>query len=235
MWYDTFAAQFTKTFIEAGRYKLFLEGLGTTLIITICASVFGAILGVLIAMIKVLCTRTQKKSVWTRVTNGLCNIYLTVIRGTPMVVQLLIMYYIAFVSFRSALLVAIIAFSINSSAYVAEIARAGIMAIDIGQTEAGRSLGLSYTKTMWKIILPQAVKNILPALGNELITLFKDTSIASFITVVDFARAGALVRVKTMDPYFSLLSVAAVYLAFVMLLTFLLGKLERRLRKSDRN
>ena len=235
MWYETLVRQFTKTFIDAGRYKLFLEGLGTTLIITICASVFGAILGVLIAMIKVLCTRTQKKSFWTLLGNSLCNIYLTVIRGTPMVVQLLIMYYIALSSFRSALLVAIITFSINSSAYVAEIARAGIMAIDIGQTEAGRSLGLSYAKTMWKIILPQAIKNILPALGNELITLFKDTSIASFITVVDFARAGALVRVKTMDPYFSLLSVAAVYLAFVMLLTFLLGKLERRLRKSDRH
>ena len=235
MWYETLAAQFTKTFITSSRYKLFLEGLGNTLIITVFASIFGAILGVIIAMIKVFCTRTKKSHFIYKAIDWLCNVYLTVIRGTPMVVQLLIMYYIAFVSFKSALPVAIIGFSINSSAYVAEIARAGIMAIDPGQTEAGRSLGLSYVKTMWKIVFPQAFKNILPALGNELITLFKDTSIASFITVVDLARAGALVRTRTMDPYFSLLSVAAVYLIFVMFLTFLLGKLERRLRKSDRS
>ena len=229
MW-DTLADGFTKTFIRHENYKLFIEGFGNTLFIAVAACLLGCVIGVLVAVAKVYNAQTGR----LRPLNALLNVYLAVFRGTPILVQLLILYYIVFKSVDNALLVAIIGFGINSGAYVAEVVRAGIMAIDPGQTEAGRSLGLSAGVTMRKIILPQAFKNILPALGNEFIALLKETSVAGFITVVDLTRAGDLIRAQTMDPYFSLFFVAGVYLVLVLGLTWILGRVERRLRRSDR-
>ncbi len=230
MW-DEFVRQFNSTFINDDMYKLFLEGFKNTLILTAAATLLGCAIGIIIAVIKVYHHQTGNGKLPT----VLCNIYLTVIRGTPITVQLLIMYFIIFAKFDNAMTVAILTFGINSGAYVAEIFRAGIMAINIGQTEAGRSLGLSEMQTMRLIILPQAIKNILPAMGNEFIALLKETSVVGYITVLDFTRAGNLVRAETLQPYFSLFFVALVYLLLVLLITKLLQLLERRLRKSDRN
>lgn len=222
--------QFTITFIVDDRYKLFLQGLGNTLTIVLGALVIGIILGSLVAIVRVYNTRYGR----FKILNKLCGVYLAIFRGTPVVVQLLIMYYIIFTFVRSGVIIAVIAFGINSGAYVAEIIRAGIMAVDIGQTEAGRSLGLSQNKTMIRIVLPQAVKNILPALGNEMITLIKETSVAGYVAIRDITRAGENIRVLTMEPYFSLLFVALVYFLLVMGITSLLKLLERRLARSDR-
>ncbi len=230
MW-DEFVRQFNSTFIHNDMYELFLEGFGNTLILTAASTLLGCAIGIIIAVIKVYRHQTGNGKFLT----FLCNIYLTVIRGTPITVQLLIMYFIIFAKFDNAMTVAILTFGINSGAYVAEIFRAGIMAIDTGQSEAGRSLGLSDMQTMRLIILPQAVKNILPAMGNEFIALLKETSVVGYITVLDFTRAGNLVRAETLQPYFSLFFVALVYLLLVLLITKLLQLLERRLRKSDRN
>jgi len=222
--------QFNITFIEKNRYMLFVEGFGNTIIIAFGAAVIGIFIGSAVAMMRVYYAQTGR----LKFLDAVCGIYLAVFRGTPIVVQLLIMYYIIFQNVRNALLVAVIAFGINSGAYVAEIVRAGILSVDIGQTEAGRSLGLPAFRTLILIVLPQAVKNILPALGNEFVTLVKETSVASFITVRDLARAGANVRAATMEPYFSLLFVALVYFCVIFGITKLLKILERRLAKSDR-
>ena len=231
--------QFHITFIEDSRYLLFLEGFKNTLIIAIGALVLGFVLGTLIAIIKVSYAQMKGmngvKKILLRILNGVASTYLAVFRGTPIVVQLMIMYFIVLAKLNNGVLVATIAFGINSGAYVAEIVRAGILAVDIGQTEAGRSLGLPPIKTMRLIILPQAIKNILPALGNECITLIKETSVAGYITVMDLARAGAYVRSRTLEPYFSLLFIALVYFVWVYGLTVLLKHFERRLRKGDRS
>ena len=231
MWYDEFIRRFTATFIDGGMYRLFISGLLNTFIITLCATAIGCVLGIAVAVIRVMHAQTGRFK-WL---DMICGLYLTVIRGTPIVVQLLIMYFIVFVSLESALAVAVITFGVNSGAYVAEIVRAGIMAVDVGQHEAGRSLGLSEAATMRFIILPQAIKNILPAIGNEFIALLKETSVAGYITVVDLTRAGNMVRARTMDAFFSLISVAIVYLLLVIGITSLLKKMEGRLRRSDRN
>ncbi|MDR2940264.1 MAG: amino acid ABC transporter permease [Clostridiales bacterium] len=225
-----FWSQFVTTFIEKGRYLMFLEGLGRTLIIALCAVVIGVALGIVAAVIKVYNHRTGG----LKPLRALVDIYLQIFRGTPVVVQLLIWYYIILVNVKSGLLVAIIGFGINSGAYVAEIFRAGIMSVDLGQSEAGRSLGLSEMQSMRYIILPQAIKNTLPALFNEFISLLKETSVAGYITVIDLTKAGDLVRSRTMLAFFPLLSVALVYFILVAVLTQLQANLERRLRKGER-
>jgi len=229
--FDWLAHQFNITFVVSNRYRLFVEGFRNTIIIALCAAVIGVFIGSIVAMIRVYYAQTGRM----KFLDIICGAYLAVFRGTPIVVQLLIMYYIILQSISNALLVAVIAFGINSGAYVAEIVRAGILSVDIGQTEAGRSLGLPAFSTLILIVLPQAIKNILPALGNEFVVLIKETSVASFITVRDLARAGANVRATTMEPYFSLIFVALVYFCLVFGVTKLLKLLERRFAKSDRD
>ena len=223
--------QFNITFIAANRYKLFLEGFRNTIIIAISAAVIGIVIGTIVAMVRVYHAQTGRM----KTLDAVFGSYLAVFRGTPIVVQLLIMYYIVLQNIHNGLLIAVISFGINSGAYVAEIVRAGILSIDIGQTEAGRSLGLPAFKTMLHIVLPQAIKNILPAFGNEFITLLKETSVVGYVGIRDFARAGENVRARTAEPYFSLLFMALVYFLLVLGVTKLLKILERRLAKSDRS
>ncbi len=223
--------QFVATFISEQRYLLFLNGLKTTLIITLSSALLGIVLGFLIAYVRTTFDRTGKM----KILNAVCKLYLTVIRGTPTMIQLLIMYFVIFGSVKiDKVPVAILAFGINSGAYVAEIFRSGIMSIPVGQMEAARSLGLNYTQATWKIILPQAVKNVLPALGNEMIVLLKETSISGYIALQDLTKAGDIVRSRTYSPYFPLLSVALIYLVIVMLMERLLTMMEARLAQSDR-
>ncbi len=227
----TFIDQFKQNFIEENRWKYILNGLGVTLRVTLFAVLIGIAIGFIVAIIR----STYEKTGKLKILNLLANIYLTVIRGTPVVVQLLIIYFVIFSSVRvDKIFVAIIAFGINSGAYVAEIIRSGIMSIDPGQMEAGRSLGFNYIQTMCYIIIPQAFKNVLPVLGNEFIVLLKETSVAGYIALEDLTKGADIIRSQTYSPFVPLLSVAAIYLGIVMLLTFLLKKLERRLRSSER-
>lgn len=219
-----------KTFITDHRYRYFLTGLQTTLLITLFAVVIGIALGFLLAAIR----STHDKNGNLKFLNFLANLYLTVVRGTPVVVQLLIMYFIILSSVSSKVVVAVVAFGLNSAAYVAEIFRSGIMSIPEGQTEAGRSLGFTYGQTMRYIILPQAFKNVLPALGNEFISLLKETSVSGYIALMDLTKAGDIVRSRTYSTFGPLLSVAAIYLILVLIFTKLVSILERRLRNSDR-
>ncbi len=226
-----FADSFRQNFIENDRWKYLTDGLKTTLIITFFAVLLGLVLGFLVAIIRSTYLRTKK----LLIPDILCRIYLTVIRGTPVVVQLLIIYFVIFASVPiSKTLVAIIAFGVNSGAYVAEIVRGGIMAIDAGQLEAGRSLGLNYRQTMTSIILPQAFKNVLPALANECIVLLKETSVAGYIAIADLTKGGDIIRSQTFSAFLPLLAVAVIYLVMVMLLTHLVSRLERRLALNDR-
>ena len=203
-----------------------------TLIIALCAAIMGIVIGFLIAIVR----SNHDKTGGMKVLNFLCNIYLTVIRGTPTMVQLLIIYYVIFSSVHiSKILVAILAFGINSGAYVAEIFRSGIMSIDNGQFEAARSLGLNYRKTMTLVILPQAFKNVLPALANEFIVLLKETSISGYIGLNDLTRGGDIIRSITYDPMLPLFGVAIIYLVLVVILSSLVKKLERRLRSNERH
>ena len=228
-WLTNWFSQLHSTFIEGDRYMMILEGLGNTVIIAIGALIIGVVLGSLTAIGKVFSEGNRKM----RVIGWICNLYTTVIRGVPIVVLLLIFYFIILKA-SDGITVAIVAFGINSGAYVAEIVRSGIMAVDPGQTEAGRSLGMSQAMTMWKVVFPQALKNILPAIGNEMIALLKETSVAGYVAVVDLTRAGNLIRNNTYDAFNPLMLVALVYLVIVVGLTALLGRLERRLRKSDK-
>jgi His/Glu/Gln/Arg/opine family amino acid ABC transporter permease subunit len=230
MIFDYIKKGFESTFITDDRYILFIDGFKTTLTIAVFATLIGVAIGIIVAVVKVYHHNTGR----LKVLNAVALIYTTVIRGTPVVVQLMIMYFIVLVFIRSGVTIAAIAFGINSGAYVSEIIRAGILSIDKGQFEAGRSLGLSESVTMVHIVLPQAIKNILPALFNEFITLLKETSVAGYIAVIDLTKAADLVRARTMDAYFPLFSIAAVYLVLVVGLTFLQHKLEVRLGKSDR-
>lgn len=232
---DKLVDSFNKTFIKDNRWKLFLEGFRNTLIIALCSTLLGVLIGMIIAIVKVLHAQIDRPNFIINILNFIFNIYTTVIRGTPAVVQLFIAYYIIFKSTDNYILVSIFAFGINSGAYVSEIVRGGIVSIDRGQLEAGRSLGLSYITTMISIVLPQAIKNILPALGNEFILLLKDTSIAGYIGTLELMKAGNIVRSRTFEPYFSLLSVAAIYLVCVIGLEQLIKYFERRMAKSDRH
>ena len=222
-------ARLETTFVEKQRYLLLVDGLKNTLIITAGALVIGVIIGSLVAMIKY-CgqdSRLLRPLCW------LCNVYTTVIRGVPVVVQLLIFYFLILKS-SDGLVVGIVTFGINSGAYVAELVRSGIAAVDPGQMEAGRSLGLSRLQSAWHIVLPQAMKNILPAIGNEMIALLKETAVAGYVAVQDLTRAGNLIRNNTYDSFNPLMLVAVVYLVLVIGMTQLLGLLERRLRRSDK-
>lgn len=228
---EKFRADFYQNFIEDDRWKYIVNGLGNTIKITLFAVLLGIALGFLVAIIRSTFEKTGK----LKLLNLLCRVYLTVIRGTPVLIQLLLIYFVVFGSVRiDKSLVAILAFGINSGAYVAEIIRGGLMSVDAGQMEAGRSLGLNYIQTMRHIIIPQAVKNILPALGNELITLLKETSIVTVIGLRDLTKAAQLVTSKTYGGFMALFGVALVYLAMVMVLSWLMGRLERRLRSSER-
>ncbi len=230
--WKNFADQFYLNFIKDNRWKYLTGGLGNTLMITMGALVLGVVFGFLLALVRTTHDRTGKLGFL----NGLAKLYLTVVRGTPVVVQLMIIYFVVFASVRiNGVIAAIIAFGLNSAAYVAEIFRSGIMSIDKGQMEAGRSLGLTYGQTMWRIIMPQAVKNVLPALGNEMITLLKETSVAGYIALQDLTKGGDIIRGRTYSAFMPLLAVAAIYLIIVLILQALVGRLERRLAKSDRD
>ena len=229
--FEEIAKSFERTFIRQGRYKLFVEGLGNTLLIALVATLIGILIGVVIAIIKVLHKQTGK----IKLLNAFAEVYTTLFRGTPIVVQLLIIYNVVFSSSREAVLIGMLAFGLNSGAYVAEIIRAGILAVDVGQTEAGRSLGLSQTTTMFSIVLPQAFKNILPALGNEFIAVIKETSVIGYLGVMDLTRAAELVISQTLDVYFPYISIALGYLALVYGLSALLKLMERTLARSDRS
>jgi len=221
---------FYLNFIKDNRWEYIVKGLGVTLEVTFFAVIVGIFLGFIVAIIR----STHDKTGKLKFLNFICNLYLTVIRGTPVVVQLLIIYFVIFGSVRiDKVVVAVIAFGINSGAYVAEIVRSGIMSIDKGQFEAGRSLGFNYIQTMVYVILPQALKNVLPALGNEFIVLLKETSVAGYIALQDLTKAGDIIRSETYSPLMPLLAVAVIYLSVVMLLSFLIKKLERRLRNSE--
>lgn len=230
MWKD-FADAFYFNFIEGDLWHYLADGLKVTLIVTIFSVLFGTAIGFLVGVIRSTYEKTQK----LKILNFLCNLYLTVIRGTPVVVQLMIIYYVIFGSMRvDKIPVAILAFGINSGAYVAEIFRSGIMSIDNGQFEAGRSLGFNYPQTMWYIIMPQAFKNVLPALCNEFIALLKETSVAGFIALQDLTKGGDIIRSITYSATMPLLAVAAIYLMIVIIFTQLIKYLERRLRQSER-
>ena len=223
--------KFYDNFIKDSRYTYLLKGLLNTLIITVFAVMIGIVFGFLIAIVR---TNHDRNGGLT-ILNALCKAYLAVVRGTPVMIQLLIIYYVIFQSVNTGkLFVAVIAFGLNSAAYVAEIVRSGIMAVDIGQFEAGRSLGLNYKQTMLSIILPQAVKNILPALCNEFISLLKETSISGYIGLMDLTKGGDIIRSVTYEAFMPLIAVAAIYFLIVMGLSKAVGLLERRLRSNER-
>ena len=218
-------------FIKEDRYLWLLDGLKTTLLITFFAAILGIILGFIVAIIR----STHDKSGHFKILNAVCRVYLTVIRGTPTMIQLLIMNFVIFGSVSlDKVIVDSLAFGINSGAYVAEIVRSGIMSIDPGQTEAGRSLGLNFTQTMKLIIMPQAFKNVLPALVNEFIVLLKETSIIGYIGMMDLTKGAMLIQSRTYNAFLPLIAAALIYLALVMFLTFLMNKIERRLRTNER-
>ena len=216
--------------IAEDRWKYIVRGLSTTLQISLFAVIFGVVLGFVVAIVRSTYEKTHK----LKFLNAICQLYLTVIRGTPVVVQLLIMYYVIFVSLKSKLVVAVLAFGINSGAYVAEIIRGGIQSIDDGQFEGGRSLGFTYAQTMIYIILPQVFKNVLPSLANEFIVLLKETSVSGYIAMQDLTKGGDIIRSQTYNAMVPLFIVAAIYLAMVMLFSYLVKLLERRLRNSER-
>lgn len=223
------AEDFQANFITEDRWLYIAGGFVKTVQISFFAVILGLLLGFTVAVIRATHDRTGK----LKFLNALCRLYLTVIRGTPCVVQLLIIYFVILKSCDSKVIVACIAFGVNSGAYVAEIIRSGIMSIDKGQFEAGDALGLSYTQTMCCIILPQALKNVLPALGNEFIVLIKETSVSGYIALQDLTKAGDIIRSQTYDAFMPLMAVAAIYLACVMFLTWLLGIFERRLKRNE--
>lgn len=221
---------FYLNFIKDSRWVYIVDGLKTTLMITFFAVLIGIVLGFLVAIVRATYDRTGR----LRLLNVICKLYLTVIRGTPVVVQLLIIYFVIFGSVSiNKVLVAVMAFGLNSGAYVAEIFRSGIMSIDNGQFEAGRSLGFNYTQTMVHIIMPQAFKNVLPALGNEFIVLLKETSVSGYIALQDLTKAGDIIRSRTYSAYLPLITVALIYLVMVLIFTKLVNILERRLRSGD--
>lgn len=223
-------SSFISNFIDDNRWRYITDGLKITLLVTVFAVLIGVVLGFLIAIVRTTHDKTGK----LKILNAICKVYLTVIRGTPVVVQLMIIYFIIFGSVDiSKVVVAIVAFGINSGAYVAEIFRSGIMSIDNGQFEAGRSLGFNYAQTMMYIVMPQAFKNVLPTLCNEFISLLKETSVSGYIALQDLTKGGDIIRSRTYDAFMPLIAVALIYLAMVMIFTKLVSLLERRLGNSD--
>ncbi|MBQ9737482.1 MAG: amino acid ABC transporter permease [Clostridia bacterium] len=239
-WLTKLTRDFATAFIVDNRWKYLIEGIQNTLILTFFALILGVALGIIIAAIRVTYDKQyqQMKKGFPKfllcIGNMISKVYLTVIRGTPAMVQILIIFFIIMASSNNKMLCGIIAFGINSGAYVAEIIRGGIMSIDEGQTEAGRSLGFNYVQTMAFIILPQTFKSILPALANEFIVLLKETAIAGYVGVTDLTRGANIIRGITYQSFWPLLAIAAIYLVMVMFFTWLVGILERRLRKNER-
>ena len=223
-----FISSFQLDFIKDDRYMYLLRGLGNTLLIAVLAVLLGIVVGFLVAIIRA----THDKHGGLNILNFICKVYLTIWRGTPTMVQLLIMYYIILVSLNSKIAVAVIAFGLNSAAYVAEIVRSGIMAVDEGQFEAGRSLGLNYGQTMRLIILPQAFKNVLPALANEFITLLKETSAGAYIGILELTKASDIIASRTYDYFFPLVITAIIYLIMTLGLSKLVNVMERRLSNA---
>ncbi|MBR2978445.1 MAG: amino acid ABC transporter permease [Myxococcaceae bacterium] len=221
--------QFIDNFIVDNRWRYLLDGLGVTLQITFFSLIIGLLLGFVVAVIRAMNQTTGKY----KIADFICRIYLTVIRGTPVVVQLMIMYFVVLNSVDKRV-AAIVAFGINSGAYVAEIIRGGILAIDKGQFEAGLSLGFSEFKAMWLILLPQALRNVLPALANEFIVLIKETSVAGYIAIQDLTKSGDLIRSRTYDAFMPLMAVALIYLLLVVCLSTLVSRLEKRLAAARR-
>ena len=241
-WFSGIKADFILNFVKDDRWQLLVKGLGTTMEITAVAVVIGIVLGAVVAIVRSTYDKNKedmKKRNYAGYCvlsffNFICKLYLTVIRGTPTVVQLLISYFIIFASSTNAVGIAIFAFGLNSGAYVAEIIRGGIMAVDEGQFEAGRSLGFNYTQTMWYVVIPQVFKSVLPALCNEFIVLIKETSISGYVGLMDLTKAGDMIRGRTFSAFMPLIAVALIYLLIVVVLTALVGKLERSLRKNER-
>ncbi len=238
MWNDL-KDEFILNFIEDNRWKYLVDGLKTTLLVTFFALLLGIAIGVVVAVVR----STHDKTIddmnpgigrfLLKFFDKICRVYLTVIRGTPVVVQLMLIYYVILASLTNKVFIASLAFGINSGAYVAEIIRSGIMSVDKGQFEAGRSLGFNYVQTMWHIVIPQAFKTILPTLANEFIVLIKETSVAGYVALQDLTKAGDIIRSRTYSAFMPLIAVAIIYLVIVMFFTWLVGILERRLRSSD--
>ncbi len=239
-WFIDLKDEFVLNFIEKDRWRFLAEGLLTTLEVTFFAVLLGVFIGVIVAAVRSTYDqrfRYMRKGLGRTlfaIANWICKAYLTIIRGTPVTVQIMIAYFVIFASSRAKVLIAVLAFGFNSGAYVAEIFRSGIMSVDQGQTEAGRSLGFSYIKTMYYIVLPQAIKNVLPALANEFIVLLKETSVAGLIALQDLTKGGNIIRGVTYSDFMPLLAVAGIYLVIVIILTKLVSLLERRLRTSER-
>jgi len=239
-WFDEIKRHFILNFINDNRWQFLVNGLIVTLRITFFALCIGIAIGIVVSIVR----STYDKNIdnmkrgagrfFLKFFNAICKIYLTVIRGTPVVVQLMIFYFVILVSIRNGELIGIIAFGINSGAYIAEIFRSGIMSIDNGQFEAGRSLGFNYIQTMRYVVIPQAFKNILPTLANEFIVLLKETAVVGYVAVQDLTKAGDIIRGRTFSAFMPLIAVALIYLALVMFFTWLVGILERRLRSNER-
>jgi len=234
--WQEFYVKFYQAFIEGDRWIQYLKGVGTTLYVTALALIIGIILGVMVAMVRTAHDQQGPghRNVLLGFVNAVCKVYVTVIRGTPMMVQLLIMGFVIFASSRNFTMVGALTLGINSGAYMSEIVRSGLMSIDPGQMEAGRSLGMNYLMTMQYIVIPQAIKNILPALGNEFIILLKDTSLITVIGGQELLQAAQFIYGRTYEQMFPLIGTACIYLLLVMIFSWLLGKLERRLRESER-
>ncbi len=238
-WVMNLRDQFVQAFIEGDRWRYMTNGVLTTIGVTILALLMGMVLGIIIAVIRSTYDQQGNKIKGAakgilKVLNGICKLYLTVIRGTPLTVQLLIMYFVIFASSTNTFMVAVLTFGINSGAYVAEIFRSGIMSVDQGQTEASRSLGFGYVPTMVYVIVPQAIKNVLPALVNELITLLKDTSIVTVTGLKDLTKGAMIIQGITFQAFMPLVAAALIYLVLVSILTKVLGNVERRLRRNER-
>ena len=216
-------------FITQDRWKLYLEGFGVTLQVAFFAAIIGIVIGTIVALMKLSRTRRGKKTIFARI----ADIYIDIIRGTPSVLQLLIMWFVIMATTNNGILVASLSFGINSGAYVAEIIRAGILAVDKGQMEAGRALGLTNAQTMVYIIIPQAIKNVLPPLGNEFIVLLKETAIVGYVSLSDLTRVANQISSRTYEAFMPLIGSAVIYFVTIKIITILLEKLERRLRKSD--
>ena len=228
-WFERVGKKFVMAFAEGDRWKLYIKGLGVTLEIALFAAIIGLLIGTVVALMRLSTKRDGKKTIWARI----AGVYIDVIRGTPSVLQLLIMWFVIMKNCHNGILVAVLSFGINSGAYVSEIVRAGILAVDKGQTEAGRSLGLSKAQTMLYIVIPQAIKNVLPPIGNEFIVLLKETAIVGYVSLTDLTRAANQITSRTYEAFMPLIGAAVIYFTIIKILTILLERLERRLRKSD--
>ena len=228
-WFESVGKKFVMAFVEGDRWKLYIKGLGVTLEIALFAAIIGLLIGTVVALRRLSTKRDGKKTIWARI----AGVYIDVIRGTPSVLQLLIMWFVIMKNCHNGILVAVLSFGINSGAYVSEIVRAGILAVDKGQTEAGRSLGLSKAQTMIYIVIPQAIKNVLPPIGNEFIVLLKETAIVGYVSLTDLTRAANQITSRTYEAFMPLIGAAVIYFTIIKILTILLERLERRLRKSD--